>query len=119
VRVFLDEGEPLRLLLEEARKHAAGRYARTLLAHFPPAEGASHSAPAATSRGAHPLAEPLTSRERDVLRLLASGLSGPEIASALVMTQNTVKTHLKNLYGKLGAHGRDQALRRARDLDLL
>jgi LuxR family transcriptional regulator, maltose regulon positive regulatory protein len=119
VRVFLDEGEPLRPLLVEAQKHAAGRYARTLLAHLPPGGGVPHAASAVTSRAARPLAEPLTTRERDVLRLLASGLSGPEIANALIMTQNTVKTHLKNLYGKLGAHGRDEALRRARELDLI
>jgi LuxR family maltose regulon positive regulatory protein len=121
VRVFLDEGEPLRRLLAEAAQHgAAGRYARTLLAQFPPEQGAPQTAPAVPSISARrPLAEPLTGRERDVLRLLAAGLSGPEMASALVMTQNTVKTHLKNLYGKLDAHGRDEALRRARELDLL
>jgi LuxR family maltose regulon positive regulatory protein len=118
VRVFLDEGEPLRRLLVEAAQHgAAGRYAHTLLAQFPPEQGAPRATPAAASR--RPLAEPLTGRERDVLRLLAAGLSGPEMASALVMTQNTVKTHLKNLYGKLDAHGREEALRRARELDLL
>jgi LuxR family maltose regulon positive regulatory protein len=119
VRVFLDEGEPLRPLLIEAQKHSAGRYARALLAHFPSAAGAPQAAPAGPSYGASPLAEPLTARERDVLRLLASDLSGPEIASTLVMTQNTVKTHVKNLYGKLGAHGRNEALKRARELDLL
>jgi LuxR family maltose regulon positive regulatory protein len=120
-RVFLDEGEPLRRLLSEAAQHgAAGRYARTLLAQFPPPQGLPGAVPVSISAApARPLVEPLTGRERDVLRLLASGLSGPEIANALVMTQNTVKTHLKNLYGKLDAHGRDEALRRARELDLL
>jgi LuxR family maltose regulon positive regulatory protein len=126
-RVFIDEGEPVRRLLVDVEKHgAAGRYARTLLAQFPPVQGSprgSHSAPTLpTYQGApaaQPLSEPLTGRERDVLRLLAAGLSGPEIASALVMTQNTVKTHLKNLYGKLDVRSRDQALQRARELDLL
>jgi len=66
-----------------------------------------------------PVAEPLTERERDVLRLLAVGQSTPEIARALYLEVNTVRTHVKHLYGKLGVHSRDQAVWRARELGLL
>jgi LuxR family maltose regulon positive regulatory protein len=54
-----------------------------------------------------------------VLRLLAAGQSTPEIARALYVDVNTVRTHVKHLYGKLGVHSRDQAVWRARELSLL
>lgn len=66
-----------------------------------------------------PLLEPLSDRERDVLRLLVAGRSGPEIAEALVVAPSTVRTHLKSIYGKLDAHSRDQAIARARELKLV
>jgi ATP/maltotriose-dependent transcriptional regulator MalT len=66
-----------------------------------------------------PLVEPLSARERDVLRLLVAGRSGPEIAEALVVAHSTVRTHLKSIYGKLDAHSRDQAIARARELKLV
>jgi LuxR family maltose regulon positive regulatory protein len=65
------------------------------------------------------LVEPLSERERDVLRLLASDLSGPEIARELVVSLNTVRTHTKSIYAKLGVNSRRTAVRRARELDLL
>ena len=61
----------------------------------------------------------LTDRELAVLRLLPSRLTNQEIAAELFMSVNTVKTHLKNLYTKIGASSRSDALRRARALDLL
>jgi ATP/maltotriose-dependent transcriptional regulator MalT len=64
-------------------------------------------------------AESLTERERDVLRLLAAGQSNPEIARALFIEVNTVKTHLKSLYGKLGAHSRVEAAGIARERGIL
>ena len=63
--------------------------------------------------------EPLSSRERDVLRLLGTDLNGPEIARELVVSLNTVRTHTKNLYLKLGVNNRRAAISRARELDLL
>ena len=65
------------------------------------------------------LVEALSSREREVLRLLDTELNGPEIARELVVSLNTVRTHTKNLYMKLGVSSRRAAVRRARELDLL
>jgi len=54
-----------------------------------------------------------------VLRLLATGLNGPEIARELVVSLNTMRTHTKNIYSKLGVNDRRAAVRRAKELDLL
>jgi LuxR family maltose regulon positive regulatory protein len=63
--------------------------------------------------------EPLTSSEIRVLRYLPTYLSAPEIAAELSVSTSTVKTHMRNLYAKLGAHRRAEAVKRARVLDLL
>ena len=65
------------------------------------------------------LRETLTTRERDVLRLLGTGISNHEIAHKLTVTVNTVKTHLGSIYSKLRVHNRVQATVRARELGLL
>ena len=65
------------------------------------------------------LVEPLTEREREILRLIADGLSNQAIADQLVVAVSTVKKHVNNLYGKLDVQSRTQALVRARELDLL
>ena len=66
-----------------------------------------------------PLVVPLSERELDVLRLLADGCSNREIAAALFLAEGTVKNHVTNVLGKLGARDRTQAALRARALDLL
>lgn len=66
-----------------------------------------------------PLAEPLSVRERDVLRLLAEGRSNKEIAGELGIAEGTVKNHMSNVLGKLGVLDRTQAALRARELDLI
>ena len=63
--------------------------------------------------------EPLTEREREVLRHLSGLLSSAEIASELDISTHTVKTHLKNVYRKLAATRRGEAVRRARQLELI
>jgi LuxR family maltose regulon positive regulatory protein len=63
--------------------------------------------------------EGLSSRELEVLRLLASDLSGPEISRRLVVSLNTLRTHTKNIYAKLGAASRREAITRAVELGLL
>ena len=66
-----------------------------------------------------PLVEPLTARELEILRLIAAGRSNPEIAELLYLSLNTVKWHVKNLYGKLGVSSRVEAAARAQELELL
>ena len=66
-----------------------------------------------------PLVVPLSDRELDVLRLLADGRTNREIATALFLAEGTVKNHVTNVLGKLGARDRTQAALRARALDLL
>jgi LuxR family maltose regulon positive regulatory protein len=112
-RVFLDEGPPMAALLAAAaRRGIATDYARRLLAVVGGTEPARSS-------GAEGLIQPLSDREVDVLRLLATDLGGPEIARQLVVSLNTVRTHTKNIYAKLGVNNRRAAVRRAEELHLL
>jgi LuxR family maltose regulon positive regulatory protein len=62
--------------------------------------------------------EPLSERELEVLRLLGTELSGPEIARELIVSLNTLRTHTKNIFNKLGVNNRRAAVRRAEELDL-
>jgi DNA-binding NarL/FixJ family response regulator len=71
------------------------------------------------SSGAASLVEPLSEREREVLRHLAQGRSNKEIAAALDLVEGTVKNHMSNILGKLGVLDRTQAALRARDLGLI
>jgi DNA-binding NarL/FixJ family response regulator len=68
--------------------------------------------------GAAPAVEPLTERERDVLRLLAAGLGNKEIAGSLGITEGTVKNHVSVVLAKLGAANRTQAALLARERGL-
>jgi len=70
-------------------------------------------------KAAPELLEPLTEREREILGLLVAGMSNRDIAAALVVSPNTVKTHLEHLYGKLAVTSRLQATARARELSLI
>ena len=65
------------------------------------------------------LVEPLSERELDVLRLLATDLDGPDIARRLVVSLNTVRTHTKSIYAKLGVNSRRAAVRHVEQLNLL
>ena len=65
------------------------------------------------------LVEPLTDREMDVLRCLGVGMSNADIEKALVISRNTVRTHLKNLYAKLDVSDRKKAVDRARAIHLI
>jgi LuxR family transcriptional regulator, maltose regulon positive regulatory protein len=77
------------------------------------------SRPAPPSAGPRPPLEPLSDREIRVLRYLPTHLSAPEIARELSVSTSTVKTHLRNLYAKLGVHSRTEAVESARALGLL
>ncbi|WP_127584620.1 LuxR C-terminal-related transcriptional regulator [Paenibacillus koleovorans] len=117
VRVFADEGRPMAALLEEAAKRStpASPYARRLLTAIGRAE---ISVPQPTSIAAT-LPEPLSERELDVLRLLKTDLSGPDIARELMVSLNTLRTHTKHIYDKLQVNSRRTAVRRAEELGLI
>src|SRR5262249_28834787 len=67
----------------------------------------------------HPVPDFLSEREIEVLRLVAAGLSNSEIAEGMVVALSTVKWHLKNIYAMLNVHNRAQAIKRAREMQLL
>jgi ATP/maltotriose-dependent transcriptional regulator MalT len=98
-------------------------YADKLLAAFEAEaqmlKGKSGLDPGLLPPGLRPLIEPLTPREREVLPLMAAGHSNPEIAAELIIAVTTVKTHVKNIYGKPQVTNRFQAAARAQDLGLL
>jgi LuxR family maltose regulon positive regulatory protein len=119
VRIFVDEGPPMaRLLYEGLSRGIAPDYVRRLLAAFPDAEPEQRDA-SDTQIPEPDLIEPLSDRELEVLALLAEGLTNREIASRLYLALNTVKSHARNIYGKLGVHNRTQAIARAQALGLL
>lgn len=112
VRMFVEGGERAASLLKAAlRRGITPAYTRKLLAAFGSSE--RHAS-------AHPdLIEALSDRERDVLRLLRGDLGGPDIARELMISLNTMRTHTKNIYDKLGVNTRRAAVQRAVDLKLL
>jgi len=113
LRIFLDEGEPMaRLLRRAAARGVAPAYVAKLLAAFAP-EPAERRLPQPLA-----LVEPLSERELEVLRLLAAGLSNPEIAGELVIAVSTVRSHCKSIYGKLDVHSRWEAIQRAQELGI-
>jgi len=79
----------------------------------------SGQAPAAWSADTEPLAEALSESELRVLRYLPTNLRASEIGSELFVSLNTIRTHMRNIYGKLGVHTRADAVKRARELGLL
>lgn len=109
VRVFLDEGERMKDLLNRYQQQRKDEYTAGLLTAF--------GRPARPDQSS--LIEPLTARELEVLKLLALGMSNPQIAEKLYLSVGTVKTHVKHIYGKLGVDDRVKAAARARELNLL
>jgi LuxR family maltose regulon positive regulatory protein len=116
VRTFIDEGPQMAQLLRRAVGHGFSvNYAGQLLAALE--EAARAAVPLAISKGTRPpLAEPLSAREAEVLRLLTTHLSHAEIARELVVSVNTVRSHVKSIYGKLDVHSRMEAVARAGEL---
>ena len=113
VRVFVDEGEMMKTLLLQVQKQvkddALRSYITDLLLAFDTSAAIDQSA----------LIEPLTDREIEVLKLIAEGLSNPEIAEKLFLSVGTVKTHVKHIYGKLNVDDRVKAASRARELGFI
>lgn len=121
VRVFVDEGAPMAHLVRVAAERGlhAGRIGQILTgaaATEPPTESVTAMR---LPRMETALIEPLSPRELDVLRLLRTELSGPEIARQLVIGLSTVRTYTKSLYGKLNVTNRRAAVERALELRLI
>lgn len=121
IRCFVDEGAPMAALLsrlrEQERKHGLTPYMGTLLAAF--LHDGRVPERAGLSMTAHPLRDSLSERELEVLRLMVGGNSNQEIAEALVLSIDTVKRHVSNIFSKLGVKNRVQAVARARIRGLL
>ncbi len=125
---FVDEGAPMEALLStlrvQQRKQGPTPYLDSLLAAFP-SDDRTPEPHHRQAGGKHertreqPRLDPLSTREQEVLRLLANGASNQEIAEALVVTTDTVKYHMSNILSKLQARNRTQAVARARSLGLL
>jgi LuxR family maltose regulon positive regulatory protein len=117
IRIFLDEGRAITDLLAAIPPTGpGGAYARRVLAAAPGSAAHGPREDGATVPAA--LVEPLSARELDVLRLLGTDLDGPDIARRLFVSLNTVRTHTKNIYAKLGVTNRRAAVRRAAELQL-
>jgi LuxR family maltose regulon positive regulatory protein len=100
VRIFLDEGKPMAELLKRAGKNKSSFLEKQAISP-------------------QPLIEPLSENELEVLRLLRTELSGPEIARQRMVSLSTIRTHTQHIYAKLGVNNRRAAVRRAEELDLL
>ena len=113
VRTILDLGENIAQLLHGAAKNGIEvNYCLHLLENFHPPKQAK------TMEG-HVLIEPLSSRENEVLGLIALGYTNQEIAGALYLSLYTIKSHARNIYSKLGVKNRTEAVARARLLGML
>jgi LuxR family maltose regulon positive regulatory protein len=126
VRVFADEGAPMRALLAQLPGARTGQqpaapgigpgYLAALMRACSQPDATPPPRRAAAAAG---LVEPLTDRELEVLRLLAAGRSNQRIAHDLVVALDTVKKHVTHILGKLGAANRTEAVARARQLGLI
>jgi LuxR family maltose regulon positive regulatory protein len=146
VRVFVDAGAPMAALLAKfvasdqmlalskddsdafGQSESMRTYLQRLLAAFPGGgdgqragddQGLAFQLSSAQTPRPQPLLESLSERELEVLELIAKGLTNREIASRLFLSLNTVKVHTRNIYGKLDAHNRVQAVAKARTLGIL
>jgi LuxR family maltose regulon positive regulatory protein len=115
IRIFIDEGPPIENLLNQLKTDSKNlnNYIQRLKAAF------LGDKPQLSVVNQQSLIEPLSERELEVLKLLRSELSGPEIARDRMVSLSTVRTHIQHIFAKLGVNNRRAAVRRAEELDLL
>ena len=122
IRIFVDEGEPTRALISEFQSEVAIRahpmlgYVDRILDFFP--QKVEDKLQSKIVNQKSKIVDPLSERELEVLKLLRGELSGPQIAGQLIVSLNTLRTHTKNIFNKLGVNNRREAVRRAEELDL-
>lgn len=119
---FFDDGPELDRLLQQAvERKIHAEYARQLLTSFRSIRGRKNTAEpvSVVDEKRTSLIDPLSDRELEVLRLLASGLPTAEGAKKLYLSPFTLKAHTQNIYTKLGVHSRIEAINKARELNLL
>ena len=116
IRLYVDEGQPIATLLQQLPPTP---YRDRLLAAFDlqAFDPAQNNSPLSTPQSS--LIEPLSTRELEVLQLLATGATNQQIADELVIAYATAKKHVSNILGKLGARNRVTAVARARELGLI
>jgi LuxR family maltose regulon positive regulatory protein len=116
MRVFLTEGEEVIQLLQAARSEWDSPELIDFTDRLLGKVGLPISMAPPTTQD---LLEPLSPREIEVLHLLPTGLTAEELADELIISVNTVRSHLKSIYAKLGVHSRHEAVARATELDLI
>jgi LuxR family maltose regulon positive regulatory protein len=128
VRIFVDEGKPVETLLGQiyqglkrgdASVGISRDYIERLLLAFRTGSEQREGGEQSTASRVAGLVEPFSERELEVIRLLSTGLSNKEIAVRLFVALSTIKWHVNNIYGKLNAKNRTQAISRARDLGMV
>ena len=118
IRSFVDEGAPMAVLLQKAfLTGISSTYITKLLAVLKDELPSGSNQKMAFSTKS--LVEPVSKRELEVLKLLDTPLTASEIAQQLIISPHTIRTHIKNLYSKLGVHNRLQAVDKAKELDLI
>lgn len=125
-RLFVDEGEPMKTLLQAYQSGSQLGKSTAFLQKLLQAFEHPSAAPSVTTQPElpqtsmfTPLLAPLSGRELEVLQMLAAGKSAKEMATTLMISINTVKTHIKSIYRKLGGHSRKVVFQRVNELGLL
>jgi LuxR family maltose regulon positive regulatory protein len=122
LRIFLERGDSmLRLLRLASRYGIHTEYIHKILPAFTnPGLSQKPVLQKSQLKDQGPtLLEPLSERELQVLRLLDSSLTSTEIGRELYVSQNTVRTHIRNIYSKLAVHGRIDAIQKAKEYSLI
>jgi LuxR family maltose regulon positive regulatory protein len=120
-RIFLDEGETMQAILQGSDERLSGEQYESMKDYISQLLKAFEAEPFYSSEQdgqMFSMLEPLSKREIEVIKLLEEGLSNQEIAARLFISLNTVKAHLKRIYGKLGVSNRVQAIAKGRELGL-
>ena len=116
IRIFVDEGESMQMLLTESLTRSTNP---TYISHLLTTMNQQVENETVIPSPNQLLVEPLSTRELEVLRLLAIGHTNQAVADELIIALSTVKKHVNNIFGKLGVGTRTQAVSRARDLEIL